>query len=432
MALLSQSQKDYYNSGNSSNYGDYQFVSLDSIINGFMVAHVGESKLISKVSRTDVQFHGMRAIQEFSYDVFKSVKSQEVEVPNTLKMILPQDYINYVKITTSGGDGVERNLYPTDKTSNPFAIKQTSDGTYDFNQQNFRKVTINCPSESDITDGDRITINDFNYATGSGVSVLNFVFNENSDFYDTTIPSDTDAGIRFSVNVVNGAGAESVASVLENKLKQSNRFKISRSGSVITLEYTKILDSYSEVAYVVNTTSTLQTNFNISVINTGSTSVYNDLQYQTNSDTWNNYKSHTPVDLRGNDYESENYIISNESGRYGLDPQHAHANGTFYIDNANGFIHFGSNLAGKTIVLDYISDGLGSDGEMVVHKFAEEAVYKWIAYGVISSRSNIPEYIVQRFKKERFAEARKAKIRLSNIKIEEFTQVLKGLSKPIK
>ena len=69
---------------------------------------------------------------------------------------------------------------------------------------------------------------------------------------------------------------------------------------------------------------------------------------------------------------------------------------------------------------------------MVVHKFAEEAIYKWIAYGIISSRSNMPEYIVQRFKRERFAEARKAKIRLSNIKIEEFAQIIKGLGKPIK
>ena len=68
----------------------------------------------------------------------------------------------------------------------------------------------------------------------------------------------------------------------------------------------------------------------------------------------------------------------------------------------------------------------------VVHKFAEEAVYKWITYGILSSRTNIPEYIVQRFKKERFAETRKAKIRLSNIKMEEFTQVLKGMGKQIK
>jgi hypothetical protein len=69
---------------------------------------------------------------------------------------------------------------------------------------------------------------------------------------------------------------------------------------------------------------------------------------------------------------------------------------------------------------------------MVVHKFAEEAIYKWIAYGILSSRSNMPEMVIQRFKKEKFAETRKAKIRLSNIKIEEFTQVLKGMSKQIK
>ena len=75
---------------------------------------------------------------------------------------------------------------------------------------------------------------------------------------------------------------------------------------------------------------------------------------------------------------------------------------------------------------------MGTDEEMLVHKFCEEACYKWIMYGVLSTRSNIPEYIVQRYKKEKFAETRKAKMRLSNIKIEEFTQVLKGLSKPIK
>ena len=89
-------------------------------------------------------------------------------------------------------------------------------------------------------------------------------------------------------------------------------------------------------------------------------------------------------------------------------------------------------MSGETVTLKYISDGLGTDTEMIVHKFCEEAVYKWIMHGMLSTRSNIPEYIIGRYKKERFAETRKAKIRLSNIKIEEFTQVLKGLSKPIK
>ena len=78
------------------------------------------------------------------------------------------------------------------------------------------------------------------------------------------------------------------------------------------------------------------------------------------------------------------------------------------------------------------SDGLGKDDEMVVHKFVEESIYKWIAYAVLSTKVNTPEHLVQRFKKEKFAETRKAKIRLSNIKLEEITQTLRGRSKQIK
>jgi hypothetical protein len=41
-------------------------------------------------------------------------------------------------------------------------------------------------------------------------------------------------------------------------------------------------------------------------------------------------------------------------------------------------------------------------------------------------------YVVQRYKKERFAAVRNAKLRLSNIKLEELTQILRGKSKQIK
>tara|TARA_R110002051_G_scaffold224241_1_gene287401 strand:+ start:73 stop:372 length:300 start_codon:yes stop_codon:yes gene_type:complete len=97
-----------------------------------------------------------------------------------------------------------------------------------------------------------------------------------------------------------------------------------------------------------------------------------------------------------------------------------------------GKIHFSSNISGKTIVLDYISDSLGTDGEMQVHKFAEEAMYKSIAYAILATRANTQEYLVQRFKRERFAAIRTAKLRLSNIKLEEITQILRGKSKQIK
>lgn len=295
MGLLdNQSQNAYYT---GSEFGTYQFTSMDNIISAFMVTHVGESKILSKVDRSEVQFHAMRAIQELSYDVFRSIKSQEIEIPPSLTMPLPQDYVNYVKLVRVGTDGIERVLYPTSKTSNPFAITQDADGVYQYTDTN--------------DDG--------------------------------------------------------------------------------------VLDSLTE---------------------------------QSTSNTLSSYQAQIPNDQYADD--SSDIEVDNRGRRYGLDPQHAQINGTFYIDYLKGNIHFGSLLAGKTITLKYISDGLGTDSEMVVHKFCEEACYKHIAYGILSTRSNIPPFIIQRFKKERFAETRKAKIRLSNIKIEEFTQVLKGLSKPIK
>jgi hypothetical protein len=248
----------------------------------------------------------MRAIQELSYDVLRSHKAYEQEVPSTLVMPLPQDYVNYTKVIRVDGEGVEKPLYPTNRTSNPFPIKQNSDASYDF-----------------------------------------------------------DSG-----------------SVL-----------VSARGQVDTS--TSATDPY---------TSTTRDSFS-SIEASNEDYDYNDTDY---------------------------FRFDNRGRRYGLDPQHAQINGTFYIDNSTGFIHFGSDLAGVTITLKYISDGLGTDAEMLVHKFCEEAIYKHIMYGLVSGRSGIPEYIVQRFKKEKFAETRKAKIRLSNIKMEEFTQVLRGISKPIK
>ena len=84
------------------------------------------------------------------------------------------------------------------------------------------------------------------------------------------------------------------------------------------------------------------------------------------------------------------------------------------------------------MILDYISASLGTDEEMQVHKFAEEAMYKSIAYAILSTRINIPENTVRKYKKERIAAIRNAKLRLSNLKLEELTQVLRSRSKQIK
>ena len=272
--------------------GNYQFISLTSIMNNFLVSYVGEEKIISKVKRADVAFHAQRAIQELSYDTFKSTKSQEIEVPPSLKMALPHDYVNYVKVSWTDTDGIERLLYPARKTGNPTAILQDADAGYIFDS--------------------------------SG---------------NLTVASDADAWLRYS------AQNQGVAIDTDKKL-----------------------------------------------------------------------------DLA--DFDS---LVG---GRFGIEPENAQFNGIFFIDN--GYIHFSSSMNTKTVALKYISDGIATEDEMIVHKFAEEAMYKWIAHAILATRTNVPEYIVARFKKERFAAIRTAKLRLSNLKSEELTHIMRGKSKWIK
>ena len=86
---------------------------LKDIINNFMVAYVGQDKLIPNVRRSDVIFHAKRGLQEFSYDTLKSIKSQELIVPPSLSITIPQDYVNYVKMSWVDDAGVKHTIYPT-------------------------------------------------------------------------------------------------------------------------------------------------------------------------------------------------------------------------------------------------------------------------------------------------------------------------------
>jgi hypothetical protein len=117
---------------------------------------------------------------------------------------------------------------------------------------------------------------------------------------------------------------------------------------------------------------------------------------------------------------------------YGLEPQYANMNGYFNLNEREGKMSFSSHLVNRLIVLEYISDGLAYDTDTRIPKMAEEALYAHILHAVISTRANQPEYVVQRLRKERSAKLRNAKIRLSNIKTEEITQVMRGKSKWIK
>ena len=461
MGLLEIRGRDYYERGEY--HGSYQFTRLDDIISQFMIVYVGEDKILSKAKRTDVAFHAQRAMQELSFDTFKSCKAQEVTVPPSLQTTLPIDYVNYTKVSWVDSSGIKHVIYPEDKSSNPKNFYQNDDGDYIVDPIG----TLTAGSNVVVLDGDYSDI----LVHGMRVGGLNLAGDSTIHLVTTT------AGIT-SITLKNIPGTiPRLATATTNQKLRIFRY--------IGLGQHRLFgDSYSVATtisvgspppgapppstYEINVTSTTgikkgmyinHPSFindanvrdsrdrltSIKVIGVGTNTVelshlpvagttageaVTFVSYEEESQTWDKFKSVTPVENQDN-YEDDTYWPADGS-RYGLDPQRAQVNGTFYIDCVLGEIHFSSNLAGRTIVIDYLSDSLATDGEHRVHKFAEEAMYKCIIYAMISTRANIQEYIVRRYKKEKFAAIRTAKLRLSNIKLEEITQALRGKSKQIK
>ena len=503
MGILNQTQYDYYNE--PSNFGNYQFTSLNDVINQFMVAYVGEEKIIGKASRTDIQFHAMRALAELSFDTFKSIKSQEIELPPSLTMILPHDYVNYTRVLCVDNAGIKQPLYPTKHTQNPFKILQDKDKSYDFivpsttllNNGDFKAAIPNPNASgedwhkspaflgsSSTTSTDKVhVVNEqlvFEHGSTGPIPPLNVdttsrayacwqkVNVENIDLIDLSALGKSAASgykkgvgtlrvgistltypgfdpITSNPNLANGFSLNNTDEIFDLYLTNGDRAVMTFNDGLNTAS-TKTLtdiDVSSETEVFVLITSFIET-FSGGPLATNSQNIVDDVVISCDSlsetlieggesTTWSNYKSAKPSENQQHDYDYDDHIFeANVGRRYGLEPSHAQDNGSYYVDNLRGKIHFSSNLSGKTIVLDYISDSLGTDAEMQVHKFAEEAMYKSIMYAILSTRANTPEYIVRRYKKERFAEIRKAKLRLSNIKLEEITQIFRGKSKHIK
>jgi len=294
--------RDAYGNTVEENYGSYSYISLEDIINNFQIAYVGTGKLIPSCKRTDIIFHAKRGMQEFSYDTLKSIKSQELNIPPELSVVIPQDYVNYTKVSWIDQLGVKRPIYPANNlTTNPF--------------------------ENPVQDSKGVPTQD------------NF-----------------------------GNNAE---------------------GTSITEE-----------------------------------------RWRTADDTLINQDN--VEDLYNEGYDSWGWDEQLLGQNYGLDPQYAQVNGWFTINHREGKMSFSSNLAGALIVLEYISDGLAYDMDTQVPKLAEEALYAHISHAIVASRINQPEYIVRRLKQERSAKLRNAKLRLSNIKLDEIVQVMRGKSKWIK
>jgi len=137
-------------------------------------------------------------------------------------------------------------------------------------------------------------------------------------------------------------------------------------------------------------------------------------------------------DLNNANVLDRNYTDGALGQRYGLEPQTSQKNGWFKIDERKGTFSFTSNLANKLIILQYVSDGNAYDLDSRIPKLAEEALYAYIIYSILSVSTGIQEYVVRRFKQEKSAKLRNAKIRLSNLKLDQIVQVMRGKSKWIK
>jgi len=525
MGILEQTPNSYYN--DSSSFGNYQFTSLEDIINQFITVYVGEDKIINKARRIDVAFHAQRALAELSFDTFKSVKSQEIVLPPSLTMTVPHDYINYTKISWSDGAGIKHPLYPIRQTSNPFKIKQYEDGGYDFDNQTETVFIDNADFSSSLTSTnweysiakttkdengdavgtDKVETNSLNQliftnnydtrtlggvseyfshqyavwqlieingeateavlnadglstaaATGKNIGVVrvglsNAITGQNTQgagsSYSTTLgydpyrthpllptkPSFNMQTSVFDLDTVNGLGSYIEFSTGNNTLTSGEQIIVNVSNLPLNANgnkevYLLIVSDNGIESNSVGTNTYTQKVDNITMTVDG---VSNDLLRDGDSTTWTNYKGNNPATNQTDipDYDDELYTL-NVGRRYGLDSSMSQNNGSFYIDTLKGLIHFSSTVSGKTVILDYISDSLGTDGEMKVHKFAEEAMYKWITHAVLATKANTPEYLVNRYKREKIAATRAAKLRLSNLKLEEITQILRGRSKHIK
>jgi hypothetical protein len=154
-----------------------------------------------------------------------------------------------------------------------------------------------------------------------------------------------------------------------------------------------------------------------------------------------NNNSYDPAKLSS---ECMNYMRSDDisdcvygssyNGNFGLNTSKANVNGWFTIDKRRGIMKFSSQVKDRPIVLEYISDGLEyrDPKDIRVHKLAEQALYDYIRWMILTNKIGIQEYIVRRAKKDFGTSKRIAKGRIQGIRWNELVMAIRGKSKWIK
>jgi hypothetical protein len=137
MAYINQ-RKYYTNDGvvpTDSNWGSYQYVSLDNIMTNFELMYDGNHSLVNNENRYKILFHAKRAIQELNYDAFKEIKALELKVYDDLRFVLPSDYVNWVKLYLFQGNTL-RELTENIQVQSSIQYLQNSTAVFGYDGNN--------------------------------------------------------------------------------------------------------------------------------------------------------------------------------------------------------------------------------------------------------------------------------------------------------
>lgn len=95
--MSSQNPAQYYD--NEENHGGYVYISLEDIVNNFWQNQTGDGTVLGPTKRHQILYWAKKGIQEFSLEALKEVKAVELELGSTLDIVLPPDYVSYVRLS---------------------------------------------------------------------------------------------------------------------------------------------------------------------------------------------------------------------------------------------------------------------------------------------------------------------------------------------
>lgn len=98
---------DYY--ADDSLWGNYQYVTLDEIVNTYIAGRTGDDYTIA-IPRYQILLQAKRGLRELYYDVVKEIKAIELEMSPTLTLILPPDFVKEVRLSIVDKEGMLRPL----------------------------------------------------------------------------------------------------------------------------------------------------------------------------------------------------------------------------------------------------------------------------------------------------------------------------------